>query len=629
MTALNDGLEFFRPPPRLSPSAWAEKHIHIPVGNAMPGLIRFSNWPYQREPLDLMADIDVRRITLMWGAQTGKTQVINCGMGYFIEHDPKSQLMMQPTQGDMETWLETKLTPMLDANPVLRRRLAKPRGRKGVNNRRLKSYPGGFMMFSWSGSPNTQRQRSAPRINCDEVDGYRTTPEGEPISLLWQRAATFGDERQLTVTSTPTIKGASRVEASFNDGDRRRYFVPCPHCRHMQTLTWKNVLWQKDAAGEHLPETAVYHCEGCGEAIHDGHKLAMLRAGRWIAERPFRGHASFHLNELYSPVRRFRDIVESFLEKKALNDLQSFTNVSLAETWEEQGEKVDGDLLMKRAEAYPAAVPAGGVYLTAGIDMQQDRLEVEIVAWGVGEESWSVEARTLWGDPMHDDVWDDLDALLNETWQHESGAQLTIGAACLDTGGTKGYTQAAYEYARGKTGRRLFAIKGVGGWNRPVVSAPSRKKSGLKGRKVDLFLVGADEAKLIVHRRLGISKPGPGYCHFPEGRDADWYSQLTAERLLTRYQRGYAIREWHKDPHKRNEALDCRVYALAALKIMSPNLARLAEKFAEDPPEPGDPPARQADDTTPEDETSPPKETPRQRRKGQRRTGGWLNRFRR
>lgn len=555
--------------------------MRIPAGNAIPGPIRFQNAPYQREPLEQIANPDCRRITLMWGAQVGKTQVVNCAIGYHIAHKPQSQMVMQPSQGDLQTWLETKLTPLIDANPELEARMAKPRGRDGVNNQRLKSYPGGFLMFSWAGSPKTMRGRSAPKIYCDEVDGYVSTAEGHPVSLLWQRAATFGDQRLLVETSTPTVKGLSHIETSYLNGDQRRYWLPCPHCSEYQTLKWSQVTWSTTDDGEALPETAYYVCEHCGCEITDGHKVAMLRKGEWRAAKPFRGHASYHLSELYSSFRKWRDIVQSFLEKKAQGDIQTFVNVSLAETWEEEGEQANPHELMKRCETYKAPVPAGGLVLTAGVDMQMDRLEVEVVAWGLGEESWSIEHRVLWGDPLGAEVWDDLDEYLAETWVHQSGAVLGISAACLDTGGTSGYTQAAYEYCRGKTGRRLFAIKGLAGWGRPIVSSPSRKQSGKKARRVDLFPVGVDEAKLIVMRRLAVRQPGPGYCHFPDDREPEYFHQLTAERLITRYVKGHPVREWHQ-MRDRNEALDCRVYALAALKLTNPNLKRAAERLRVD-----------------------------------------------
>lgn len=630
-----DAQAFLRPPPKLRPSEYAERSVKIPVGNAVPGPMRFDNAPYQREPLDMTVDPRCNRITLMWGAQVGKTQTALCAQAYRIEHSPASQIMMQPSQGDLTTWLETKFNPLVDANSSLQDRIATPRARDGVNNQRMKSYPGGFIMFSWSGSPKTMRGRSAPFIVCDETDGYDRTHEGHPVGLLWQRAATFGDQRLLMEISTPTIKGASWIESAFEQGDQRRFHVPCPHCDHSQSLKWANVTWTKSDDGEHLPDTAGYACESCGTVWNDGERISAIRAGQWVAARPFRGHASYHLNELYSCFRRLSDVVQSFLDKKAGNDLQTFVNVSLAETWEEEGDQVDATGLMERVEKYPAPVPQGAAVLTAGIDMQQDRLEVEVVGWGLGEESWSVDHRVLWGDPMQGDVWQDLDDLLGETYLHQSGAQLPVSAAAIDTGGTAGMTQAAYEYARGKLGRRLFAIKGVGGWGRPIVSAPSRKRSGRRARPVDLFSVGVDEAKVVVQRRLGLETPGPGFCHFPEDRDPEYFQQLTAERLQTRMVKGFAVREWHKT-RERNEALDCRVYALAALKITNPNIKRLSDRLSspvDDEPEAETPRTRGGAKTRRKEK--PPEETKdkreqdagkrRKRPRRGRRGGGWVN----
>ena len=578
--AFKASLQHLRPPPNLKPSEWAEKHVKIPVGNAVPGFIRFDNAPYQREPLDMLVNQDCYRITMMWAAQVGKTQLALCGQGYHIAMRPVSQMMMQPSQTDLQVWMNTKFSPMVDATPSIRERIAKPRGRDGVNNSNMKSYPGGFLMFAWSGSPKTMRGRSAPLIVADEVDGYEATEEGHPVSLLWQRAATFGDQRKLVEISTPTVKGQSYIEKAYEAGDRRRFWVPCPDCGERQVLKWDQVTWQgKNQDDElQLPATARYICAHCGSLWDDGMRKAAIRAGEWRGDKPFLGHASYHLSELYSTFRRLRDIVQSYMDKLATDDLQTFVNVSLAETFEEKGEQADPDGLMVRAEQFKAQVPAGGLVLTAGVDMQQDRLEVEIVAWGHGEESWSVDYQVLWGDPLQSDVWEELEELLSNTWLHESGAQLPITSACVDTGGTGGNTQAAYDWLRGKTGRRIFGIKGVSGWGRPIVAAPTRKRSGKNARKVDLFLVGVDEAKLTIMRRLAVNNPGPGYCHVPADRGADWYQQLTAEKLMTRYVKGFPVREWHQT-RPRNEALDCRVYALAALKIANPSFKRAAERL--------------------------------------------------
>lgn len=593
--ALRAGLAMLIPPPDMSVSEWAEINVRIPTGNAIPGPYRVANAPYQREPMDQFTNPDCFRVTLKWGAQVGKTLTLLCIQGYAIDMRPRSQMMMQPSQGDVQTWLETKFNPLVESSPSIRRRIAPARGREGVNNQRMKSYPGGFLMLAWAGSPKTMRGRSAPFIGCDEVDGYERTDEGHPVGLLWQRSATFGDDRFLFEISTPTVKGESYIDDSWEAGDQRRFFVCCPHCQEAQALRWENVSWvgrvSEDAddweadqqdMDAHRPETAAYRCEACSGTWNDGQRVAAIRNAEaqgagWRAAKPFNGHASYHLWEAYSCFRKLGDIVRDYLDKLRTDDIQTFVNVSLSEVYEIGGETLDPDSLEARAAEFVAPVPAGGLYLTAGVDMQIDRLEVEVVAWGAGEQSWSVDYRVLWGDPLAGDVWDDLDELLATTYEHESGLRMPIRAACLDTGGTSGYTQCAYEYLRGKSGRRLFGIKGVGGFGRPIVEKMQRRQSGKKGRKIDLFVVGVDEAKLTVMRRLGIQAPGPGYCHIPsnDGRDLpEWCRQITAEKLVTHYRRGQPVRSWHKADKAPNEALDCRAYAYAALKIMRPSFRR-------------------------------------------------------
>lgn len=583
------------PPPDMLPSVWAEANVRIPVGNAIPGPISFENAPYQRGMLDVIKEPGIRRVDLDTGAQLGKTTVQQCITGYFIAHEPRSQILVQPTQGDVQTFLETKLRPMLEANPAISSKMAKQRGREGVNNSRIISYIGGWLMFSWAGSPRTLRGRSAPVTQADEVDGMEALPEGDPVELLTQRSATFGDLAISIRSSTPTIKGASRIETGFLEGDQRRFYIPCPDCGTGQVLKWENVTWtgrqstgihdaEKDVGAPHEPDTAMYTCESCGTLWDDGQRIASIRNAErdghgWKAAKPFTGHASFHAPEMLSTFRRLRDIVRSYLDKLAANDLQSFVNVSLAETFEEKGDKADPDSLMQRREVYAAQVPMGAVWLAAGIDAQGDRLEVQIVGYGIGEESWRIDYRVLWGDPLAPDVWMELEDVLNEEFQHESGAMLRISGACLDTGGTNSYTQTAYDWLRGKSGRRIFGVKGVAGWGRPIVEKPQRRQSGKNARKIDLFLAGVDEAKLILMRRLNMAAHGPGYVHFSEDADAEYFQQLTAEKLVTKYIKGFPKREWTKPDKARNEALDTFVYSFVALKIMQPNLKRLTERM--------------------------------------------------
>jgi phage terminase large subunit GpA-like protein len=647
--AMKRAMRHLVPPPEMLPSEWAERNIRVPVGNAIPGPIRFENAPHQRGMIDVVKEPGIRRVDYMMGAQTGKTTVIQAITGYYIAHEPRSQILVQPSQGDLQTFLETKLRPMLDANPVIAGKMAKQRGREGVNNSRIISFVGGWLMFAWAGSPKTLRSRSAPITHADEVDGMEATAEGDPVELLAQRSATFGDLALSVRSSTPTVKGISRIESGFEQGDQRRYYVACPDCGEAQYFKWSQVHWQGrrsttisdaelDKDQEHEPDTARYVCEVCSSKWDDGQRIAAIRNAErlghgWKATKPSRGHASFHGPEMLSAFRRLRDIVQSYLDKLKIDDLQTFVNVSLAETYEEKGEKAEPEGLAARAEEYAAQVPRGGVYLTAGVDMQMDRLEVEIVAWGPGEESWSIDYKVLWGDPLGDEVWQDLEDHLAQSWTHESGAELAVQATCVDTGGTSGMTQAAYDWLRGRTGRRVFGVKGVAGWGRAIVEKMQRKQSGRKARKVDLFLVGVDEAKLIHMRRLATTMEnktggGAGVCHFPIDRIAEWYRQLTAEKLVTRYRKGQPMREWTKPDRARNEATDCRVYALAALKIIQPNLKRLAERLGATPAPTAQPKAspKKPPEISQEEATAEAAESlPKRSRPTQKRRGGFVS----
>lgn len=605
--AINSAAHHLQPPPDLKPSEWSEKNIRIPIGNAVPGLIRFDHAPYQREPLDMTADPQCNRITLMWSAQVGKTMLALCAQAYKIAQDPQSQIMMQPSQGDLGTWLETKFNPLISSNDELQYLIAKPRAREGVNNSRMKSYPGGFLMFSWSGSAKTMRGRSAPFIVCDEVDGYDKSQEGHPVSLLWQRAATFGDRRKLLEISTPTIKGGSWIESAYDQGDQRHFFVPCPHCQHKQNLEWKNVIWDEDQ-----PQTAKYGCSNCGSLWSDGERIAAIRQGEWVSKKPFNGHASYHLNEMYSCFRKLGDIAQSFLEKKRSGDLQTFVNVSLAETWEESGEGVDDHVLLDRCEQYSAKIPSEVIMLVAGVDVQDDRLECEVLGIGRDEETWSIDYFTLNGDPSSPAVWQDLDSVLFDEYEREDGESMSIKATAIDTGGH--HTQSVYRYVKAREMRRVFGIKGVGGEGRPLVGRPSKNNIG----KVRLFPVGSDTAKELVYGRLKIQEPGPGYCHFPDHYVEEYFKQLTAEKLVTKYVRGHSKRIWVKS-RPRNEALDVRCYALAAYAITGSNVNQIASKMARRQPA--------IEQAAPAEETQQ-KQQPSKRRRPTNRSGGFVTNWR-
>ncbi len=567
---LNSIRGHLKPPPRLTISEWADEYCFLPDNNAEPGRWRTSRAAYQKGIMDAICDRKVEKITIMTSAQVGKTSMLNNAIGYYIHQNPKSIIIMHPTLKDAKDWSTFKLAPMVANTPVLKDKVAKPRSRDKTNTTLRKEYPGGYLMILGSNSTSELRGRSAPIILCDEVDAYEATCEGDPINLLWKRANTFKD-RKLVLTSTPTIKDISRIDQSWETSDKRRFYVPCPHCGKTQWLKWANVNWDKTAEGKHLPATAYYECESCKQKIEHKHKSKMVALGEWLPENQSQTkHVGFQLNELISPWRTWQDVVEDFLEKKAQNDLQVFFNAAMGEPWEEKGEKVDGNNVYMRREHYGPDLPEQAVVLTAGIDVQDDRLECEIVAWGPGEESWSMDYIILRGDPSQEMLWSKLTAVLSGTYQHASGAKIGIMGAAIDTGGH--YTQEVYRYCR-QHPYKVFAIKGSSVPGGPLVSRPTKRNLG----KVNLFSVNTITAKDTVYSRLNLAEPGPGYSHYPfnEMYSVEYFHQLTVEKRVLRYKQGRPYHTYVKASGERNEALDCRVYALAALYIINPKMTPL------------------------------------------------------
>lgn len=527
--------------------------------------------------MDAFADPAIETVVVMSSAQIGKTEILNNIIGYHIAQDPSPMLVVQPTLDMAQTWSKDRLAPMLRDTPALQGLVQDPRARDSGNTTLHKIFPGGHVTACGANSPSSLASRPVRLVLCDEVDRYPISAgsEGDPVSLARKRATTFWN-RKIGLVSTPTVKGISRIEMAFEESDKRLFFVPCPHCGYEQTLKWAQVRWTQ-------PEDAQYTCEDCGALWTDAERVRAIRQGKWVATAETKKVAGFHISGLYSPWVPMEAAVRDFLEaKKQPATLRVFVNTFLGETWEEQGEAVDDYQVAERREDFGPALEIGVLMLTAGVDVQDDRLEVEIVGWGRDEESWSLDYRTVYGDPSSPAVWSDLDSILAQEFEREDGKSLHVRAVCIDSGGH--HTNSVYNYVRPREGKRIFAIKGVGGEGKPMVGKPSRNNIG----KIKLFPIGVDSAKELLYSRLKINEPGPGYCHFPTTRSDEYFRQLTAEKLVVRYHKGFARREWVK-ARPRNEALDCRVYAMAAFGILNLNINSLADRqlmVKENPPEP-------------------------------------------
>jgi phage terminase large subunit GpA-like protein len=528
--------------------------------------------------MDAVNDPAIETVVVMSSAQVGKTEIINNIVGYYIHQDPAPMLVVQPTEKMAESWSTDRLSPMLRDSEVFKDLIKDPRSRDAGNKVLYKRFPGGHITMAGSNSPSSLASRPVRLVLCDEVDRYPPSAgaEGDPVNLAKKRATTFWN-RKIVLTSTPTIKDLSRIEAAYLQSDQRRYYVSCPSCSEYQTLKWSGVKWPE---GE--PEKAHYVCEANGCILQESDKPKMLDGGEWRAENSDNKNdnnniAGFHLNELYSPWVSWPKMATEFLRAKLMPEtLKTWINTSLGETWEESGDTVDETSLLARKENWGDAVPNGVVIITAGVDVQDDRLEVELVGWGVREESWSLGYRVIHGDPAQNEVWDDLDNILEQPISHEFGVNLRIACTCIDSGGH--HTQSVYAYCKKRQLRRIFAVKGSSIAGKALVSRPSIANR----MRVKLFSIGTDTAKELIYSRLKITEPGAGYCHFPAHYDETYFKQLTAEKVVTRYNKGFPVRKWEKPQGRRNEALDCRVYALAALHIINPNLELLAAKMQEE-----------------------------------------------
>lgn len=603
-----------------------------PEASAEPGAWRTSRAEYQRGIMNAVSDPEVETTVVMSSSQVGKTEVINNIIGYFIDQDPSPMLLVQPTLEMGQAWSKDRFAPMIRDTPCLRDKVRDSKSRDANNTILHKTFPGGHITVSGANSAASLASRPVRVVLCDEVDRYPPSAgtEGDPVNLAFKRCVTFWNKKKIMV-STPTVKGISRIETAYEGSDQRKYYVPCSHCGVYDILHWSQVKWPKDDKGNHEPERAYYLCLSCGAHLTDADKLWMIEPGEWRATKPFAGIAGFWINELYSPWSSFAKMAKDFLEaNRSRETLRVFVNTSLGESWEEAGEKLSDDVLYNRREDYPAEAPAGALVITAGVDVQNDRIEAQVIGWGKGEESWALEYKIFPGDPgipfeREGSPWRDLDAFLKDrTYQHEFGIALRITAAAIDTGH---HAKEVYSFCKKRIARRVWAVKGSSQAGRPLVSRPTTSNLG----RVLLFNIGTDAAKATIYSRLKIEEFGPGYIHFPASEEfnEEYFKQLASEKLVTKFSRGVPTQEWVQT-RPRNEALDTMVYAVAAMAILNPNFEKLAEGIEQK----AEAIKKEEEKPDPEDDPEPPRPPAKQQRggftKGGRlpRGGGWMKGWR-
>ena len=435
------------PPPDMTISEWADEYRRLSSeSSAEPGRWRTSKAPYQKEIMDAICDVSIQKVVVMSAAQIGKTDgfILN-PIGYFMHYDPSPIMVLQPTIQMGESFSKDRLSPMLRDTPVLRDKV-NDKARNSGNTILQKIFPGGHVTIVGANSPSSLASRPIRILLADEIDRYPATAgnEGDPLLLAGKRLTTFWNKKEVDV-STPTIKGLSRIEVEYEHSTQEEWNVPCPACGALTPLEWANIVFDAN----NLEEISCA-CPECGVVSSETEWKEHFGGGKFVARFPERKVRGFHLNALASMFVEWREIVQKFItandEKKKGNIelLKVWTNTEMGQTWEEEGEQIETDDLYKRREKYNCEVPEEVLVLTAGVDVQDDRFEVEVVGWGVDKESWGIRYQAIYGDLKLKPVWNELDAFLSQTFTTADGRRLKIICTCVDSGGH--FTNQVYRF---------------------------------------------------------------------------------------------------------------------------------------------------------------------------------------
>lgn len=565
--------EGLNPPEALSITEWSDKYrVLTGVSSSESGPWRTSRFPFLKEIMDeLSPESPTQTVAVIKGAQLGFTEAAVNWMLYTIDHNPGPLMYVQKTIDTVERFSKQRLTPAIESCPSVSAKLAPEKSRGETSNTiRMKSFPGGVIILGGANSAASLRSAPIQFLILDEEDSYELDieEEGSPSEIAIRRTSNFPNRKILRI-STPTVKEISKIDALFLEGDQRRFYVPCPFCKCKQVIYWAAIKWDENGAGE--PENCRMICNSCGEQIEERYKTDMLTNGEWVKERPGRSVASFQISSLYSPLGFYswKDAATDFLKAQRNFDkaaLKVFVNTVLGESWNESNRSLDSHGVEVRKENYPCDVPMDVKVLSAGVDVQDDRIEVEICGFGIAQESWSIEYAVFMGNTELHDVWNQLDLFLQKNYVHESGNNIGVSVVAVDSGHR---ARLVYLFCREREFRRFFPVKGRDGFGQGILHRPKKRNED----GVWLFNVYVDEVKSKVYSQLSIENAGPGYCHFPNRPEytSDYFKMLTAEQLVTAQKGGHKKLSWYLPKGRRNEALDCRVYAIAALNILNPN----------------------------------------------------------
>lgn len=582
--AISKAIRGMIPPDDMTVTQWAEAKRRLSAESAAePGPWRTERTPYLKEVMDSFTDPKVNHIVMVAASQVGKSEFLNNAIGYIIDQDPGSILFVHPTTIDAKEYSKLRIAPMIRDCPTLKKKVSDPKSRDSGNTILQKTYPGGILTLCGSTEAHALASKPIRYVFGDERDRWALSAgnEGDPWDLAMARQTTFYNAKAVEV-STPTVKNASAIEASFATGTMERWKTKCPNCEEYHEIKWENIRYdseEKEVAGKktYTVSNIFYICPGCGCISNE---LEMKKQpAKWVAENPDaynNGARSFWLNAFVSQWATWKSIILKYLNAiGSTKKMQVVYNTCFGELWEDRGDLQDEDSLMARREEYPAELPDGVLVLTCGVDTQDDRLEYEVLGHGHFGETWGIKKGIIMGRPDDKETWNALDDVIDHIYRFEDDVGLRISMTFVDEGGH--FTQDVRLQCRARIGKKVFCIKGMAGPDKPFTAPPKKQKIVINQTAVGTcwqYQLGVDSGKQIIMDNLSVQTPGSKYCHFPKRDDygSAYFAGLLSEHLVYKKEKKQPW-VWEKIPgHERNEALDCRNYAMAAFKALPANL---------------------------------------------------------
>lgn len=550
-------------PPRITLSEWADQYRFIPSeSGSINGRWRTSYAPYQKEMMDAISDPLTERVVIMCSAQIGKSELLLNTVGYYIHNEPCNIAIVQAKADAAQSFSKERFSPMVRVTPVLRDLVFDNKGREASSTVKSKQFVGGFLNFLSANTATDLRSRPVRILLLDEVDGYPLTlkNEGDPVTLAIKR--TEGQlNPKVVLVSTPTEKETSKIYAQWMASDQRKYAIKCVHCEDYFIPKWsEHVRWHTDENGMHHPETALLHCPHCGCGHNDAERAAAVRYGKWIKHNPASKIPGFHTWAVVAKTVKLENLVTQFINAQVIDGtLQSFINLQLGEVWEADRSDVSEIDFESRIESYELhALPNNIAIITAGVDVQKDRIEAATYGFGPDNEIYHLETRRFYTENIQSEaVWDTLAEFLKTVYQRADGTQLPIARAAIDSGYS---TLTIYKFVKDHARRGWYAVKGEDRYG-PLWPLKASKSGTHEGHKV--WTLSTYTAKDFIHSLLRNDVPGPNYIHFSERCDNEYFSQLTCEKRMLKFKHGRKYYIWDNPRKANNEAFDCFIYALA------------------------------------------------------------------